>query len=164
MLQESIIIVNHLNTNFTSIIKLEKEFYMDYFLSVFGTIISGVLVFVLGQIFIEFFLGPKKEFNELRGKISRALVYYANVYSNSGAIRNMSKSREEVSEELRKLSAELMAFNISKPKYIHNNYDLISARDSLIALSNYALRETDNSVFINDLKISIEKALKFNNM
>lgn len=137
---------------------------MDYFLSVFGTIISGVLVFVLGQIFIEFYLQPKKELNELRGKISWALVYYANVYSNSGAIRNMSKSRDEVSEELRKLSAELMAFNISKPKYIHRKYDLISARDSLMALSNYTLRETDNSVCINDLKISIEKALKFNNM
>ena len=33
---------------------------MEYFLSVFGTIISGVLVFVLGQIFIEFYLYPKK--------------------------------------------------------------------------------------------------------
>lgn len=57
---------------------------MEYFLSVFGTIISGVLVFVLGQIFIEFYLYPKKELNELRGKISWALVYYANVYSNPG--------------------------------------------------------------------------------
>ena len=136
---------------------------MEYFLSVFGTIISGVLVFVLGQIFIEFYLYPKKELNELRGKISWALVYYANVYSNPGEIKNISKSREEEAEELRKLSAELKAFNISKPKYIHKKYDLISARDSLMALSNYTLQENDNSVFIKDLKISIDKALKFNN-
>lgn len=41
---------------------------MDYFLSVFGTIISGVLVFVLGQIFIEFYLGPKKNLMNLEVK------------------------------------------------------------------------------------------------
>lgn len=42
--------------------------------NVFWTIVSGVLIFILGQIFVEAILKPHKRFKELKAKISYALV------------------------------------------------------------------------------------------
>ena len=51
--------------------------------SIFWTIISGVLIFILGQIFVEAILKPHKRFKELKAKISYSLVLYGNIYSLS---------------------------------------------------------------------------------
>lgn len=82
--------------------------------SIFWTIISGVLIFILGQIFVEAILKPHKRFKELKAKISYSLVLYGNIYS-SPLIREMSSvaelgEYEAVGSELRKLASELTGY------------------------------------------------------
>ena len=50
---------------------------------VFLTVLSGVGVFVIGQIFVKFVIEPIQEFYKLTGQIGHSLIYYANVYSNT---------------------------------------------------------------------------------
>lgn len=46
------------------------------------TVVSGVLVFVLGQIILELLIKPYKKYKELKSEIAYSLVYYAYIYSN----------------------------------------------------------------------------------
>lgn len=60
------------------------------------TICGGVLVIVLGQVFIRFFLDPITNLRKLLGEIADNLVYYGNIYSNPGV------ARDEVTDKARK--------------------------------------------------------------
>ena len=74
-----------------------------------GTIVSGVLVFVLGQIFIEFFLRPVKELKYTVGKIDNDLKFFENVLV--GVFRPVSGIPESeiaaARRVMRKLSCDL---------------------------------------------------------
>ena len=48
----------------------------------FLTVISGVLVFLFGQLFNEYCLKPIQKYKNLRAQIACALTYYAMYYSN----------------------------------------------------------------------------------
>ena len=50
--------------------------------SIIITVISGVLVFIIGQILKEIWLTPLQEYKKLKSKISFSLSYYAQYYSN----------------------------------------------------------------------------------
>jgi len=45
----------------------------------FLTVVSGTLVFVFGQIFVEFVLKPIRRYKELRGKAASLLVFLLRV-------------------------------------------------------------------------------------
>lgn len=103
------------------------------------TVVSGVLVFILGQLFIEFILKPIQEFKDIRAKISWALVYYANIYSNPNRRGEKSEEYDIASVKLRMLAADLEAFVIRKPKLLNVFYSdkkILEARAEMIGLSN----------------------------
>lgn len=81
------------------------------------TIIAGVLVFVLSQLYNVYRLKPIKKYIELREKISSSLTLYANLYMNpvESRLANESAERNQASTELRELAAEVDAMIELKP-------------------------------------------------
>lgn len=83
--------------------------------TVFWTVISGVLVFVIGQLFVELFLKPLSRYNEIKAEIAYALVYYANVYLNpivyNKEVQPNIELYKKASEELRILAAKITGFS-----------------------------------------------------
>ena len=120
--------------------------------TIFQTVISGVLVFILGQLFIEYFLRPLQRYVQLRAKIAYYLVFYGNRFDLN------TKISGGTSEELRKLAAEIVAYSIEKPVILfyvrRKKLKEISTR--FIGLSNSVSNEPDFD-FINENVDKIKK-------
>ena len=111
------------------------------------TVVSGALVFILGQLFIEFIMKPIQEFKDIRARVAWALVYYANIYGNPQDIKYKSEDHDIAREKLRMLAADLEAFVIRKPKVLKKIYDdkkILEARSQLIGLSNGVYKATSH--------------------
>lgn len=136
----------------------------------FFTIITGVLVFILGQIFLEFVLRPIQEYKKLKGKVAKYLVLYASCYSNPQFVEDgNSEKHDKAGEELRELASEVLAFSETIPNYlitlmlIPKKEKLKIASENLIGLSN-SLYESKSSIrytrqFAGDYREKIEDAL-----
>lgn len=136
----------------------------------FFTIITGVLVFILGQIFLEFVLRPIQEYKKLKGKVAKYLVLYASCYSNPQFVEDgNSEKHDKAGEELRELASEVLAFSETTPNYlitlilIPKKEKLKIASENLIGLSN-SLYESKSSIrytrlFAGDYREKIEDAL-----
>ena len=85
------------------------------FITVLSTVLSGVFVFILGQLFIEYILRPIQKYKELKSKIAYLLVYFANLYTNPAGQGINDEKYDEASLELRKAAAECEAFGEGKP-------------------------------------------------
>ena len=111
-------------------------------MSVFLTIISGVAVFVIGQIILKLFVEPWQLQRECIAKIAHHLLLYANVYSNPGV--GTDEANREASAETRKLAAELIASCrripfydvLSSWKLFPKMEQILEAQKNLIGLSN----------------------------
>ena len=132
----------------------------------FLTIISGVIVFILSQYFLEFVLKPLQEYKELKSKIAYNLVYYANIFHNPADLKK--ELCDEASRELRKNAAELKAFSIKKPWYIGPKSKSMQLTASyLIGLSNSVnltelATEDLKDIIENEKNIKIGIGLKHN--
>ncbi|MHA1279697.1 MAG: hypothetical protein ACTSQ8_21040 [Candidatus Helarchaeota archaeon] len=111
-------------------------------MTVFFTIISGVVVFVLGQIALKLFVEPWQRQRDCVAQIAHVLMYYANVYSNPGL--GTEERNSEASVETRRVASELIASCYRIPFYrivsrspLFPSMDEVNdARKHLIGLSN----------------------------
>ena len=109
----------------------------------FITIITGLILYILSQFFIEFFVNPKKEYRSLKQRIIYTIKMYCCYYSNPYNVQNESKNVRNKDEydlaslEMRKIGAELASYigNIPKIRFIKKK-KLNKVLDSLIGLSN----------------------------
>jgi len=131
-----------------------------------NVIISGVAVFILGEIIVRFFLTPVHKFKELKGEIASILLFHANnygqEYKNLSDILGTEGSDERVineriesakmwnndlskaSDETRAVAAKLISVAegipfyklISLVKVVPSKVNIIKAKKHLIALSN----------------------------
>nr|DAV58427.1 MAG TPA: hypothetical protein [Caudoviricetes sp.] len=108
------------------------------------TTLSGVLVFVIGQIILECYIKPLQEYHKIKSEISFLLVLYANVYmnpeiygENKGALyTTKEKERRIIAEkELREAAAKLIGIKQQKPLLVKKD-DITEASANLIGLSN----------------------------
>ena len=108
------------------------------------TTLSGVLVFVIGQIILECYIKPLQEYHKIKSEISFLLVLYANVYmnpeiygENKGALyTTKEKERRIIAEkELREAAAKLIGIKQQKPLVVKKD-DITEASANLIGLSN----------------------------
>lgn len=87
---------------------------MEIVLTVIGTVTSGVIVFIIGQILTTIWLAPLQQYKKLKEKIVAILNYYANEYTNVMDSAKIDKkifdSKTAASDEFRKLSCELSGF------------------------------------------------------
>ena len=107
----------------------------------FLTVISGVLVFVISQLFNEYWLRPIQNYKELRAKISYSLTLYANLYMNpvKRELLYETKERDVASNELRMLAAEVDSAVELRPWgniFIARKKVLKELSKNLIGLSN----------------------------
>lgn len=94
-----------------------KEFFKVLFTNAtFLTIVSGVLVYVFCQIFMDYIVEPKREYKKLKQKILYSVdmyrCYYISPYNVFDEKRN-ARSKEEydkASKEMRKIGSELSSY------------------------------------------------------
>lgn len=73
-------------------------------MTIFLTVLSGVIVYVLGQLALKLVIEPGHEFKRTVADIAHALIMIDGVF-----VRTDQKKSEEVSAQLRELSARLYA-------------------------------------------------------
>ncbi len=123
------------------------------------TIIAGVIVYVLSQLFDEYILKPVHRFTLLKSTISYSLAYYGNLYKNPLSI---SKSADEklindyliASDEIRKVAAELKGFVEERPTLaflLPSGDKMMKAFHGLIGLSNSLFSADQNEWLRNTL-------------
>ena len=143
------------------------------------TVMGGVAVFVLGQIFIRFFLEPVQELRKAIGDVGDALIYYAHLYMHpkevtaeacgwsAGSPRPpvFGEERGEASDALRQKASLLFIRANAVPKYdwfvrlkaIPPWESLKTAHKELIDLSNSVSR--GNPLVNAERRRSIAEAL-----
>ncbi|SRR5258706_2126894 len=105
------------------------------------TILGGVLIFVLGQIFIKFIFEPLHEQSVLIGKIANSLIYY--IDTEKGETFKLIDSTQ-APIVLREHASSLMGVSYAIPFYWFWEHfsgrplrkNIVEASQELIALSN----------------------------
>jgi hypothetical protein len=109
-----------------------------------ATILSGVVVYVLSQLYTEFVLRPIQEYKVLKAKVAKHLVLYACYYSNPQAIGSSADfpAWKNAGDVTRELASEVAAFAEIKPLKIFTLFSiptktkLTERATHLIGLSN----------------------------
>ena len=112
---------------------------------IFWTVLSGVSVFVFGQLIVKFAIEPIHECRKLCGEIAEALIFYANVNVRYSGIQK--EGLDEAYNAYRRLSGRLLArahvigfYRVwAFARLIPRRKDLGNAYRSLIGLSNNVL-------------------------
>ena len=108
------------------------------------TIISGVGVYILCELYAEFALRPIQEYKRLKAKVAKLLVLHAQYYSNPQLYDKSEKCPAwlAASNEIRELAAEVAAFAEIKPLHVFvflaipRKKNLLEAQSYLVGLSN----------------------------
>lgn len=91
-------------------------------MQIFATVISGVLVFVIGQMIIKLWLEPVHKFKRTISDIALYLAEHAQVIAGPGLLG--SKHEELASQELKRLYSQLSARMYLIPCYKHSAWIL----------------------------------------
>ena len=124
-------------------------------MTVFLTVFSGVLTFVLGQLVLKLVIEPVHEFKKAIADIALALIEYANIYSNPGVAGE--EIEKKVSEQLRKLASRINAQIYLIPLYgitarlfgLPSRQKVLAAASDLIGLSNGVFKSASDLVWTN---------------
>jgi hypothetical protein len=124
-------------------------------MTVFLTVLSGVITFVLGQLIIKLFIDPVHDFRRVIADIALALIEYANVYTSPGVAG--SEIEKKVSEDLRRLSSRLNAQMYLIPCYpitakvfgLPSRSKVLDATSNLIGLSNGVFKSASDLVLVD---------------
>ena len=127
--------------------------------TVFVTVISGVLTYVVGQLVLKLAIEPVQETRKTVEQISHSLIEYANVIANPGV--PSEEAIRETSRHLRKLSSQLQSHLYLVPAYaftarvfsLPSRENLLLASKALIGLSNSLNRATDRAYEQNAARV-----------
>ena len=85
------------------------------FLSSLVTVVSGVVVYIIGQYLFTIWVQPLQGYKEIRKRIAYCLTYYFEDYSNVRVFNQCTEETEiaclEGANEIRKLASELAGFS-----------------------------------------------------
>jgi hypothetical protein len=126
---------------------------MDF--TVFITVLSGVLTYVLGQLILKLMIEPVQEMRKTIALISHSLIERANVISNPGV--PTKEVMDTTAKELRKLSSQLQSHLYLVPIYektsklfrLPTQKQVLAASSALIGLSNSVHVARDNVYDVN---------------
>ena len=84
-------------------------------LTIIGTVISGVIVFLLSQIIVQRYVKPYEEYKWLKREVTYILVMYANLYCNPIKVTDSNQEtsineRRQARIETRKIASKVCAF------------------------------------------------------
>lgn len=139
---------------------------MEVAWTIFGTVISGVFVYVVSEYIHETSLRRIREYQDIRRRVAYALTMYACHYTNVTDETESYEKRKQVHEEshdMRKTASELRAFCEMLPdgawlfkKQIPPKKDLFDASAFMIGISN-SFFQTNRSKEQNDFGVSNSK-------
>ena len=142
-------------------------------MTVFVTVISGVLVFVFGQTILKLVIDPVNEMKNHIGNVAFSLLQHSNVYGNAEVL-NANDNLSNIKTELRSHASNLLRSTSIIPFYsktsklfsLPSEEEVEKAITSLIALSNSLvignprhIAEKEREVF-ESLKIYLYKDWK----
>ena len=115
----------------------------EIFLTSTLTVVSGVIVYIIGEVLQTIWLSPLQKYKEIKHDVAVTLTYYARDYNNVVDIKDKEKidleNIKEVSDKLRTISCELTGYieTLSWMKIgIPTKKDLSEAAKCLMGLSN----------------------------
>lgn len=139
---------------------------MEAVWTIFGTVISGVFVYVVSEYIHETSLRRIREYQDIRRRVAYMLTMYACHYTNVTDETESDEKRKQVHEEsqdMRKTASELRAFCETLPdgawlfkKQIPPKKDLFDASAFMIGISN-SFFQTNRSKEQNDFGVSNSK-------
>lgn len=142
---------------------------MEVVWTIFGTVISGVFVYVVSEYIHETSLRRIREYQDIRRKAAYVLTMYACHYTNvvdETESHEKRKQADEESQDMRKTASELRAFCETLPdgvwlfkKQIPPKKDLFNASAFMIGISN-SFFQTNRSKERNDFGVSNSKKAK----
>lgn len=111
-------------------------------MSIFLTILAGVITFVAGQIILRIYIEPVQAFRTLIGEIAVALINYGILYRDEGN-RSPEKIRD-ASVEFRLLASKLESSTYLIPHYrkvaqlfkLPSKHEIFAATTNLIQISD----------------------------
>jgi hypothetical protein len=125
--------------------------------TVFWTVLSGVITYVLGQLVVKLVIDPVQEMKRTIGQIAHALIDRANVIHNPGVppVEVIS----EASRQLRALSSQLQSHLYLVPSYevtsrafrLPTKQNILRASGLLLGLSN-SLHSATEKVYESNTK------------
>ncbi len=128
--------------------------WLEWIIPMMITVLTGVLVFLVGEFIRTKWSEPTARYVMLRSKISSALSYYANRYTSPVFLNEQSSLLPEVykiaSDEFRQLACELRGFIEQKPIFLSNiptKKILYEASSYLIGLSNGLIKADANDSY-----------------
>ena len=125
--------------------------------TVFLTVLSGVITFVIGQLIVKLVIDPVQEMKKTIGQISHSMIEDANVIANPGV--PSEEVMKETSKRLRQLSSQLQAHLYLVPQYqkaakifgLPSIKKVLAASNSLLMLSNSVFRVVpDERIYENN--------------
>jgi len=127
--------------------------------TVFFTVFSGVITFVIGQLITKLLLDPVQDMKKTVGQVSHLLVERANVIANPGV--PTKEIMDETSDALRRLSSQLHAHLYLIPLYdvtskvfcLPSKEKLLTASSELIGLSNSVYRTSGDIYEVNAKRV-----------
>jgi hypothetical protein len=130
---------------------------MNY--TIFTTVLSGVLVYVFGQLILKLVIEPVQDLRKTIGQTSHALIQRANVIQNPGVPEQ--KIMDETSDQLRTLSSQLQSHLYLVPSYsftaklfnLPSFDEICKASSDLIGLSNSIFQVRPNIHEINAKRV-----------
>ena len=113
------------------------------------TVIAGVLVFVVGQLFLKLVIEPVHQLKRTMADISHTFIQYAYVIHNGSVVS--PELRDEVFEKLRQLSGQLYADMALIPWYplfgklffLPSSIKVYESAKKLIAVANWMCSKSD---------------------
>lgn len=124
-------------------------------MTIFLTILSGAITFVLGQLTLKLLIEPIHDFRRTIADIALSLIEYANIYANPGVAG--SEVEKQASAELRRLSSRLNAQMYLIPCYRSTSKifrlplrdKVVEATSNLIGLSNSMFKSASDLIPMN---------------
>lgn len=111
------------------------------------TVLGGVAVFVVSQFFLKWIIEPLQEYRELKGEISYALLYYANINADFALPDEVAETRKNLrglASRLRKTHAKIPFYNLcSVFRIVPLREDLFTASTELVGWSNGLSQDSD---------------------
>ncbi len=132
---------------------------MENLITILITVLSGVLVYIIGEILQTVWLTPLQKFKAIKNDVAVTLTFYSRIYTNIiDPAQATISDREEysvVSDKIRNLSCELKGYieTLSWIKIgIPSKKKLYEASDLLMQLSNSLFSPYDVAPTLQDNK------------
>ncbi len=126
--------------------------------TVFLTVLSGVLVFVVGQVFLKLVIEPVHQLKKTMAEISHTFIRYAYVIHNPDVVT--PELRDEVFDKLRQLSGQLYSDMALIPLYglfgkvffLPGRSKVYKSATNLIAVANWMCSKNNYKQFDHIIK------------